>query len=67
MAHYIAKYFTYHSVRWDDTQKNKSMEVHIAECLAYHPTWSGSHFGGEGTKSWAEIATTSPAGTERTK
>jgi nitrate reductase gamma subunit len=67
MAHYIGKYFTYHSVRWDDAQKNKSMEVHIAECLAYHPTWSGSHFGGEGTKSWAEIATTSPAGTERNK
>jgi nitrate reductase gamma subunit len=67
MAHYIAKYFTYHAVRWDDAPKNKSMEVHIAECLAYHPTWSGSHFGEEGTKSWAEIATTSPVSTERTK
>lgn len=65
MAHFIAKYFTYHSVRWDDAEKSKSMEVHIAECLAYHPTWSGSHIGCEGTKSWAEIATTNPVGTER--
>jgi nitrate reductase gamma subunit len=67
MAHFIAKYFTYHSVRWDDAEKSKSMEVQIAECLAYHPTWSAAHYGGDGTKSWAEIATTCPVITERTK
>jgi len=65
MAHFIAKYFTYHSVRWDDAQKSKSMEVHIAECLAYHPTWSALHIGQNGTKSWAEVATSSPIATER--
>lgn len=67
MAHFIAKYFTYHSVRWNDEEKNKSMELRIAECLAYHPTWSASHYGGEGKVSWAEIASPSPAGTERNK
>ncbi len=67
MAHFIAKYFTCHSVRWNDEEKNKSMELRIAECLAYHPTWSASHYGGEGKASWAEIASPSPAGTERNK
>lgn len=65
MAHYIAKYFTYHLVRWDDAEKSKAMERRIAECLAYHPTWSAPHIGGDGTKSWGEIATTSPASNER--
>ncbi len=67
MAHFIAKYFTYHAVRWDDAEKTASMEVHIGKCLAYHPTWSASHIHGEGKKTWAEIATSNPAGTERTK
>jgi nitrate reductase gamma subunit len=59
MAHYIAKYFTYHCVRWDDARRTESMEIRIAQCLAYHPTWSAAHVGGETKNSWAEI--TQPA------
>lgn len=65
MAHFIAKYFTYHLVRWDDAEKNKAMEAGIAKNLAYHPTWSASHIGGDGKRTWAEIVTTDPAATER--
>jgi len=65
MAHYIAKYFTYHCVRWDDARRTESMEIRIAQCLGYHPTWSAAHLGGEAKRSWKEIATTNPVGTER--
>jgi nitrate reductase gamma subunit len=65
MAHFIAKYFTYHLVRWDDAQKTKAMEARITQCLSYRPTWSAAHIDGQGKKSWGEIATTNPASIER--
>jgi nitrate reductase gamma subunit len=63
MAHFIAKYFTYHSVRWSDKPNwnNSKLESKLAECLTYRPTWAASHVGGDGVKTWAEIATTNPA------
>ena len=63
MAHFIAKYFTYHSVRWSDEPNwnNSKLESKIAECLVYRPTWTAPHVGGDGVKTWAEIATTNPA------
>ncbi len=65
MAHFIAKYFTYHLVRWDDAEKNKAIEAGIAKNLAYLPTWSASHIAGDGKRSWAEIVTTNPVSVER--
>jgi nitrate reductase gamma subunit len=62
MAHFIAKYFTYHSIRWDDlpNRHERSLESRIAEQLAYKPTWSATHVGaGEGA-TWAGVATTEP-------
>jgi hypothetical protein len=67
MGHFVAKYFSYHSVRWGDALKDKSMTARLAENLALHPTWSAPHVGADGTKSWGEIATGSPVSTERTK
>jgi nitrate reductase gamma subunit len=63
MAHFIAKYFTYHAVRWDDeaNRRDSDLERKIAEYLTYRPTWSAPHVGADGTKSWADIATTNPA------
>jgi len=65
MAHFIAKYFTYHAVRWDDAAKNKAIEAGIARNLALRPTWSAAHIGADGKRSWAEIATTNPERTSK--
>jgi len=63
MAHFIAKYFTYHLVRWDDRPNvpGGSIEVRAAQYLTYRPTWSAAHVGADGKKTWADIATTNPA------
>jgi nitrate reductase gamma subunit len=63
MAHFIAKYFTYHAVRWDDRPniRGGSIEATMAQYLAYRPTWSAKHVGADGQKNWGEIATTNPA------
>jgi nitrate reductase gamma subunit len=62
MSHFIAKYFTYHAVRWDDAANRRGGEIEakIAEYLAYRPKWAAAHVGADGNKTWAEIATTSP-------
>jgi len=63
MSHFIAKYFTYHAVRWDDqpSRRNATLRQRFAEYLTYRPTWSAPHMGADGTKTWAEIATANPA------
>lgn len=62
MAHYVAKYFTYHSVRWDDLPAARAAELQkkFAEYLTYRPHWSAPHIAANGSKTWAEIATTNP-------
>lgn len=64
MAHFIAKYFTYHSVRWDETPNlgQADLAKKIAEYLSYRPTWAAPHIAGDGNKTWADIATTNPTG-----
>ena len=61
MSHFIAKYFTYHQVRWDERANvsGGSIEKQMAEYLMYRPTWSAPHIGAGG-RTWAEIATTNP-------
>ena len=63
MAHFIAKYFTYHAVRWDDrtNPRGGKIEAAVAGYLAYKPNWSATHVGATGEKTWVEIATTNPA------
>ncbi|MGA2324978.1 MAG: respiratory nitrate reductase subunit gamma [Bryobacteraceae bacterium] len=63
MSHFIGKYFTYHSVRWDDRPnlRDGALERKVAECVRYRPTWSAAHIGADGSKTWADIATTNPA------
>jgi len=63
MSHFIGKYFTYHSVRWNDQplQPGDHMEKRLAEYLRYKPTWAARHVGADGTRTWAQVATTNPA------
>jgi len=63
MSHFIAKYFTYHSVRWDDRPNLRGSDLakRVAEYLTYRPRWSAPHVGADGVRTWAEIATTNPA------
>ena len=63
MSHFIAKYFTYHSIRWDDLPitRAKAMQKAFTEYLTYKPDWSAPHIRGDGVKTWADIATTNPA------
>jgi nitrate reductase gamma subunit len=63
MAHFIAKYFTYHSVRWDDAPNRGGgkIEKQLAECLSYRPTWAAAHINADGKKTWADIAASNPA------
>jgi nitrate reductase gamma subunit len=62
MAHFIAKYFTYHAVRWDERSNvpGGTIEKRMAEYLMYRPTWAAPHMGAGG-RTWAEIAAANPA------
>jgi nitrate reductase gamma subunit len=62
MAHYVAKYFTYHAVRWDDLPAARAAELQkkFAEYLTYRPRWSAPHIRADGTRTWAEIAAANP-------
>ncbi|MFP5234800.1 MAG: respiratory nitrate reductase subunit gamma [Acidobacteriota bacterium] len=67
MSHFIAKYFTWHEVRWDDRRnvRGSRIERTLAENLQLKPTWSAAHVQADGDRTWAEIATTNPAQEKR--
>ena len=60
MSHFIAKYFTYHAVRWDE-RAAAGLRRRMAEYLTYRPDWSAPHVGADGQRTWAEIAAANPA------
>ncbi len=62
MAHFIAKFFTYHAVRWNDSPNlpGGHLERRLAEYLTYRPTWAAPHVKADGSKTWAEVAGTNP-------
>jgi nitrate reductase gamma subunit len=62
MSHFIAKYFTYHSIKWDDmpTARATEMQKTLAKYLTFRPHWSAPHIQADGTKTWADIATANP-------
>lgn len=62
MAHFFMKYFLYHDIRWGDqpTQDNPATQQKINTVLGYRVNWKGPHISGDGTKTWAEVATTNP-------
>jgi nitrate reductase gamma subunit len=64
MTHFVGKYFTYHSIRWEDHPniKGSRLERAVIEALGNKITWSAPHIRTGGT--WAEAATEAEADTE---
>ncbi len=62
MSHMAAKYFTWHSVRWNDEAllPGNKVDQAIQKQLQYPISWSAPHIGGDGRKTWAEVCTTDP-------
>lgn len=61
MMHFVAKYFTYHQVRWNDEPMdgNTAMQEEVKKLLSQPVTWSAPHLGADGKKNWVDIATAS--------
>lgn len=59
MTHFVIKYFTYHSIRWNDepNMPGGKMEEKIAKLLKQPVTWSAKHIGADGKKNWVDIVT----------
>ena len=56
MTHFVAKYFTYHQVRWDDAPNlgDPKTLARLQANLSRPVDWSGPHI--QSGKSWAEVA-----------
>ena len=57
MIHFIAKYFTYHEIRWDDKPQNEKMGKELRGLLSQPVSWSAAHVKADGRKSWVDITT----------
>jgi len=57
MTHFVAKYFTYHQVRWDDAPNlgDPRMLARLQANLARPVGWSAPHI--QPDRNWAEVAT----------
>ncbi|MFC1662121.1 respiratory nitrate reductase subunit gamma, partial [Gemmatimonadota bacterium] len=58
MMHFVAKYFTYHDVRWDDKpmEVGSKMEKELQELMSQPVTWAAPHVRADGKKNWVDIA-----------
>ncbi len=56
MIHFLAKYFTYHEIRWNDEPMNDAMAKKMEAQLGRGLTWSAPHVRGGGGKAWADAA-----------
>jgi nitrate reductase gamma subunit len=57
MIHFIAKYFTYHEIRWNDAPQDEKMEKELRSLLAQPVSWSAAHVKADGKKNWVDITT----------
>lgn len=57
MLHFLAKYFTYHEVRWNDKPMsgNGKMEKDVKNLLSQPVTWAAPHLNADGKKNWVDI------------
>jgi len=62
MSHFVGKYFAYHAIRWADEPNlpGGKQEKVINELLSRPVSWSAPHIGGDGKKSWLDVATEDP-------
>ncbi len=58
MMHFVAKYFTYHEVRWNDEplEVGGRLEKKLQRLLGQTVTWNGPHVHADGKKTWVDIA-----------
>jgi nitrate reductase gamma subunit len=56
MIHFIAKFFTFHEVRWNDKPQDERMERELSVLLAQPVTWSAPHVGADGERDWTDVA-----------
>jgi nitrate reductase gamma subunit len=57
MIHFVAKYFTYHEIRWDDEPQDTKMTEEIQGLMKQPVGWSSSHIKAEGKKNWTDTST----------
>ncbi|MBC8275488.1 MAG: respiratory nitrate reductase subunit gamma [Chloroflexi bacterium] len=57
MIHFIAKYFAYHEIRWNDAPQDEKMKRELRGLLAQPVSWSAAHVGANGKKNWVDITT----------
>lgn len=59
MMHFVAKYFTYHEVRWDDEPVTAGgrLEREASRLLEQPVTWGAPHVNANGSKNWIDVAT----------
>lgn len=55
MIHFVAKYFTYHEIRWNDEPKNEKMIEELNGLLDQPVSWSASHVKADGKKNWVDL------------
>jgi len=55
MIHFIAKYFTYHEIRWNDKPQDEKIKKRLRELLAQPVSWSATHIKADGKKNWMDI------------
>ncbi len=56
MIHFVAKYFTYHSIKWNDMPMNDKMAKAISTLLGQPVSWAAPHIQGDGQKNWIDVA-----------
>ncbi|HSV96573.1 MAG TPA: respiratory nitrate reductase subunit gamma [Spirochaetota bacterium] len=57
MIHFVAKYFTYHEVRWNDRPQSVTMTRKLNAQLQQPMSWSAPHVKSDGKKNWVDAAT----------
>jgi len=59
MMHFVAKYFTYHQIRWDDEPLTAGgrLEREANRLLEQPVTWGAPHVNANGSKNWVDVAT----------
>jgi nitrate reductase gamma subunit len=61
MVHFVAKYFTYHAVRWDDRPLDPSMERELMSLMSQPVGWAAPHIAAPDRKEWKDLATAGTA------
>ena len=55
MAHFFTKFFTWHSVRWDDLPADGRHEAAVRRALMLPTSWSAPHVRGGSGRTWNDV------------